>query len=458
MKQFLVKQSIIPKLFHRAGIITILNFSLFLETSAQDTDTTLANMFYDSIQKEEALKNANYYFSKGSSFYNKSPDSVIFYNEKASVIYEKLNDWKGLAQCYLGIGDSYRVKWENNTAITYLNNALKITKNNVSNNHTLIAHIYNAVGLVYANINDYNKALEFYKSSLSILIEYHGKQNKHVAASYNNIGSIYFFQGDYGRALDFFEKALRMRLKLFGEWHRSVGASYNNIAEVYSKTGDFKRALEYNEKALSIRLKVLGQNNMYVAYSYFNLGVIYRNMGEYDKALELHFKSRDIDILNFGNEHFNVAWDNLYIANVYVAKGAVLDRGSKFLTPAKNATPIGWSPDRVKFFTKALYLYNKSLKIMLKTVGQNHSLVAETYYGLGNLYLKQNDFNKALYYYQRSIISLLTKFDEKCIYINPVLKMSSKKKSDIISKVHLLDALVYKAETFEKRWESKQKK
>ena len=36
--------------------------------------------------------------------------------------------------------------------------------------------------------------------------------------------------------------------------------------------------------------------------------------------------------------------------------------------------------------------------------------------------------------------------------------MSSKKKSDIISKVHLLDALVYKAETFEKRWGSKQKK
>ena len=154
----------------------------------------------------------------------------------------------------------------------------------------------------------------------------------------------------------------------------SVGASYNNIADVYSKTGDFKKALEYNEKALSIRLKVLGENNMYVAYSYFNLGVIYLNTGEYDKALEFHFKSRDIDILNFGKEHFNVAWDNLYIANVYVAKGAVLHRGSKFLTPAKN-----------EFFTKALYLYNKSLKIMLKTVGQNHSLVAETYCGLGNV-------------------------------------------------------------------------
>jgi len=354
--------------------------------------------------------------------------------------------------CYLYIGNFYRIKWENKTALSYLNKALEIVKNKLSNDHEFIAHIYNAMGAVYANINDYNKALEFYKRSLSINIKYLGEQNSYTAANYNNIGAIYLFQGDYGRALDFFEKSLRIRIKEVGQWHKTVASSYNNIAEVYSKTGDFKKALEYNEKALSIRLKVLGQNNIYVAYSYFNLGVIYRNLGEYDKALEFHNKSLAIDIMNFGDEHFNVAWDNLYIANVYVAKGAVLH--SRKTT--KNATPIGWSPERVKFFTKALYLYNKTLKIMLKTVGQNHSLVSETYYGFGNVYLKQNDFNKALYYYQRSIISLLLKFNEKCIYINPVLKMSSKK-SDIISKVHLLDVLVYKAETFEKLYDSKNK-
>ena len=431
------------------------SFSFFLFndlSSAQNVDDTSAITSYENIPKEDALKKADYYFSKGDSFYYQSPDSAIFYYEKAGVIYEKLNDWKSFVQCYLYIGAFYRIKWENKTAMSYLNKALEIVKNKLGNDHELIAHIYNVIGGVYVNINDYNKALEFFKRSLSIRIEYLGEQNKQVAANYNNIGSIYFFQGDYGRALDFFEKSLRIRIKEVGQWHKSVAGSYNNIAEVYSKTGDFKKALEYNEKALSIRLKVLGKNNIYTAYSYFNLGVIYLNTGEYDKALEFHNKSLAIDIMNFGDEHFNVAWDNLYIANVYAAKGAVLHRGSKFLTPAKNATPIGWSPDRVKFFTKALYLYNKTLKIMLKTVGQNHSLVAETYCGLGNVYLKQNDFNKALYYYQRFIISLLTKFNEKCIYINPVLKMSSKKKSDIISKVHLLDALTYKAETFEKRW------
>ncbi|MBW8051896.1 MAG: tetratricopeptide repeat protein [Cytophagales bacterium] len=422
-------------------------FLLFNDlSSAQDADTTLANMSYDSIQKEEAIKNADYYISKGDSFYYKSPDSAIFYYEKASVVYEKLNDWKSFVQCYLYLGDFYRIKWENKTAMNYLNNALETVKNKLGNDYELIAHIYNAIGSVYSNINNYNKALEFFKRSLSINIKYLGEQNMYTAANYNNIGTIYFYQGDYGRALDFFEKALRIRIKEVGQWHGSVGASYNNIAEVYSKTGDLKKALEYNEKALSIRLKVLGKNNMYVAYSYFNLGIVYLNMGEYDKALEFHNKSLAIDIMNFGNEHFNVAWDNLYIANVYVAKGAVRHRVSKFLTPTKEA--------RNEFFTKALYLYNKSLKIMLKTVGQNHSLVSETYCGFGNLYLKQNDFNKALYYYQRSIISLLIRFNEKCIYINPVLKMSSKKKSDIISKVHLLDALVYKAETFEKLYDS----
>ena len=79
-------------------------------SSAQDADTTLANMSYDSIQKEEALKKANYYISKANSFYYQSPDSAIFYYEKASVVYEKLNNWKSYIDCYINIGDFFRVK------------------------------------------------------------------------------------------------------------------------------------------------------------------------------------------------------------------------------------------------------------------------------------------------------------------------------------------------------------
>lgn len=412
----------------------------FFKISAQNSDTTLAKPDYEDTIKEKALKKASYYISKGDSFYNQIPDSVIFYYKKASVIYEKLNMWKEFAECYLEIGNFHRIKWENQIALTYLNKAIEIVKNKVNNDPTLIAHLYNFAGSVYINTNDYSKSLDFFQRSLSIRISNLGEKNRFVAANYSNIGAVYFYQGDYYTALDFFEKSLRICLKIDSEWSRMVARCYNNIADVYSKTGDLKKALEYNKKALSIRLKVLGEDNIYTAYSYSNLGIIYLNMGEYDKALEFHNKSLAINIINFGDKHFEVAWDNLYIANVYAAKGA---------------SPLTPSQQRRDYFKKALKLYNRSLEIMLNTVGQNHSLVAETYYGSGNVYLKQNVFVKALNYYQRSIISLLLKFNDRSIYINPALELSSNEKSHIISKTHLLDALVYKAETFEKMYFSK---
>ena len=154
---------------------------------------------------------------------------------------------------------------------------------------------------------------------------------------------------------------------------------------------------DFNIKVEPLGIPFLGEDNIYTAYSYSNLGIIYLIMGEYDKAFEFHNKSLAINIINFGDKHFEVAWDNLYIANVYVAKGA---------------SPLTSSQQRRDYFKKALKLYNKSLEIMLNTVGQNHSLVAETYSVSGNVYLKQNVLVKSLNYYQRSILSFLLQFND----------------------------------------------
>ncbi len=143
---------------------------------------------------------------------------------------------------------------EYDKAIDYINQALKIVKENKlqSEEHEEEICLSN-LGLVYTNMKDYKKAIYYYNLSL---------ENKHLKNEapvlYSNILDNLAYSklkiGEYVSLPELFFESLNIRKEL--ENPSAVVTSYNHLSEYYNQLGDKKNALAY----VNISLRIAKQN------------------------------------------------------------------------------------------------------------------------------------------------------------------------------------------------------
>ena len=92
-------------------------------------------------------------------------------------------------------------------------------------------------------------------------------------------------------------------------------------------------------------------------------------------------------------------------------------------------------------YVKANDYLHEALAIRLEVLDKLHPEVAESYQHLAEVHEQKHDFIRALAYCQKSLISLISGFDEQSIYSNPPL-------DDKSAETYLLNALKLKAEVF----------
>jgi len=93
-------------------------------------------------------------------------------------------------------------------------------------------------------------------------------------------------------------------------------------------------------------------------------------------------------------------------------------------------------------FPEALEAYRKALTITRKNYGEKHTLVALSYKYLGDYYLDQADYGPALEYYQKSLIAIVSGFNNNDIFSNPSVDSS-------LFDIRLLEILKNKARALE---------
>lgn len=461
-----IHYSIIP-VFHYSNILSFqhsltpffvfLSLFFFFKTSAQNADTVLANN----------------YLSKADSFsYIGIYDSSIFYYKKAGWIYlilakeidiaiqkhetetgrigesekmdykinQQITDspihsitdsiknsgealWANYVKCLNGLGWNLGyIMGEYEQGLTYLKDALNIGINKLGEEHWLVAKSYNTLGVINANKDE---AMKFFNKAASILIKLYGENHQTIAAIYNNIGVLFEQEEDYFTALEYHQQSLSIRLKIFNLQHLDVAESYENLGIIYLYIGEYEKAIICCNKALSIRKEILGEHHLAIAYSYTNIGNYYAETGDLDKALEFYNKALTIDMDVIGEEHIEVArYDLNLIGEIFFEKGDHL---------------------------KALEYYKRSLNILRKALGEKHPYIGETYQLFGIVYESINNYDTALKYYHKAIVSLIDEFNNFSIYSNPKTALLEKRKAKN-SKPLLLEAFLGKAEGFEKRW------
>ena len=422
---------------------------IFPQQQYQIQDTTLAAKYFavgDSLSKAARYDSSNVYFEKAGKIYK-----YLYSQTKNFDICKRLVSGENRTGWNLIMQGKY------DDANELLNKNLSLVLKVFGENNLEAAQCYHVLGVVYWAKEDYPNSITFHKKALDIRLHLLGEENSQVASSYNNLGIDFNEMGDRDKALEYYGKSLAIDLKVNTD-EPSLAKAYNNVGNVYLDKDDYDKALEYHQKALSIRLRVHGEINPYTADSYENIGIIYGQKAEYHKALEYFNKSLSIRIQVFGASHPWVAESYNELANCYYYMGILdtaLQDSRKSLDLLKNFsgerkreilniyTVIGKIYEEMGDYHSASENLNRVISLANQDYGEKNLYSGVAYKRLAEVNELGHNYDDALFYCQKALISLVKSFKDKSIYNNPPL-------TGIISEIELLNTLSLKAVVFDK--------
>lgn len=390
-------------------------------------------------------------------------DSSIFYYSKARTIYLELCEqhyeiilFRNAAFCSNKIGWNLMLQDKHQQSLNILEDNLVFVLQKFGENDQETAQCYNNIATTNWRLGYYDKALSSYEKAFAIVKSLNGEENIKTANVLLNIGNVYADKGYYDKSIDIQLKALSIQIKNLGEEHQNIASSLNNLGLTYRQLGDYDKALEYMNRGLALRLRLLKVNHPLISSSYNNIGNVLFQIKKYDDAIEMHKKALEIRLINFGEDNQQVAGSYNNIGNSLFRKenyDSAMTMYQKSLSIRKKVLKeshpdfaysymnIGSVYSVKKDFANSLKYHNMALALRKVKLGEKHPLTAGDYLNIAEVYFKKEEYDSSLYFCQKSIVSLVSGFDDTTAFNNPELK-------GISSKEKLFEALSLKAELY----------
>ncbi len=206
------------------------------------------------------------------------PDSSLIFAEKALDLARKLNFISGEVNVLINLSGLFRIKGDIPKSLEFRLKALKIIEEKLPqmDKH----NIWNGIGLIYLDINDYPKALAYFRKALergennnysNILLniertfarsnqldsawyyaqKVYARLNKYrgnYAPLLMDMGIIQFQLGKQNLAFDYLHKSILEGLK--GEDHRVLSDAYGTISGFLKETNQLDSCIIYAKKGL----------------------------------------------------------------------------------------------------------------------------------------------------------------------------------------------------------------
>ena len=272
--------------------------------------------------------------------------------------------------------------------------------------------VYNNLGILHKKLGQFDIALGYYDAAESIYLKNNFTDNSFLVSIYGNKANIYLIKGEFNKALEYNEKAIRSVQEGTGTAilkQQATSSLYLNSGIVYFQLNDLTQAITAFKKSISLKEKYAlpGKDIVYLhfAKTYAKIG----NNHLADKYFNLIIKQSESESNNFS---INLA-------------DACLEYGNFLISTNENA--------------KALIIIQKALKITLQNVGEKNQLTANCYQIMGDYYRTIKEFQNALTYYQKALVSGSKTFSDPKFNVNPLL-------SDITINLWQLRLLQSKAE------------
>jgi signal transduction histidine kinase len=289
-------------------------------------------------------------------------DEAISYFKKALTLYDTLGESSVSANLLYNIGALHHDLGDHIMALDYYRQSVSIS-DSIGDFETS-ASTLNAIGLLYHSWGDYESALKHYQQSLTYM-EHIGNKTG-MAQTINNIGILFYDQGQKDLALKYYLSSLKLEEEMGDE--AGLAASYINIGIIYSDMNDNDKALEYFQNAFDIEKKSGNQEG--ISNCLNNIGDLYFTMGYHKQAIGFLKESIDLDRL-------------------YERKGSL---AVGYNTLAECYQKLG-DQDLAQKYNDSSFRLAEELKLPEVLMNVYH-----LYYRISQF---QNDYKKALVYYQK---------------------------------------------------------
>ena len=299
------------------------------------------------------------------------------------------------------------------------------------------------------------------------------KSRPAVAELHYNIGEFYNFYNDVDTALYHYNEAKQMFASIGGEWTKEVAKCYHGLGDVnkYNKLDFYQAEINY-EKALSIRERIKFQDTLVLYKNFYSLAATNRSQWDYEKGLSYGTKAME---LAKSISPIRVETTTAMVANIYRdmkesdkartyyleaisinKKTNILDnRAWYYLCLGETYVNDSLYKDALSCFNQAYPFYRSSkeredrnlfLYLLLITMevyvdineDENFAKVTKEFYnelsqrnehrglfasqGLGlqgDFYHVNKNYDSALHYYQKGLVSLLPAFTSLKVEDNP---------------------------------------
>jgi CHAT domain-containing protein/Tfp pilus assembly protein PilF len=277
---------------------------------------------------------------------------------------------------------------------------------NPQDSFDLIPALLNLVGL-YAQTWQYDKALELIHRAENIYKTSGVKNQEYLSFIDIRAGRIYSATGDYSKAEEYYTNALLLHqeIKTFSDINKTnIINLYNGLGVLNKRMKKYSQAIEQYNRAVEISLKI---EPSYLTYLYGNIANAYREMKQY----------------NLSEEYFEraVAREKVIHKQDSIDLAILLTDYSGLLLDLKK--PVRAKP-----------VIEKAQALCYGIWGSRNPQLAEVQVNMGKYHELLGQFDKALYWYQQSVLSLYT---DKDIYLPGTGTLPK----NIISRQHLLVSL-----------------
>lgn len=237
---------------------------------------------------------------------------------------------------------------------------------------------------VYGDVQSHNKFNEIITHAISVADfgkEYPSTSHEqmfNIAELYNEIGVGAYCLGKYDLSLTLYNNSVviySLLLKDNDSFITDIATVNDNMASVYLKLEKYEQALSLYNESLKIREN---QDSINLATTYNNIGAVYFYMNNFNKAIYWYDKVRElqeVSVEEVNSSAILTTYNNL--ANSYYKQGE---------------------------HEKAIELHNRILSVRETTLSKNHPDIAESSINLAHIYLKTNDLNNALFFYEKALI------------------------------------------------------
>ena len=179
------------------------------------------------------------------------------------------------------------------TAKKSLFEAVSVASRAFGEKHISVAELYNNLGLLHVDLEDYDKAVDYHSRSVELAEEVLGRDLQ-TAQYLDFLGDAYRTKLDFDSALESHGRALEIRMEKVGNNRFIIGASYHNLAHDYKFKGKLQDAMELHKRALEIYIEALGENHPYVGGSYVLIAEVSELLQQKQEALQNLSKAKEI--------------------------------------------------------------------------------------------------------------------------------------------------------------------